>query len=499
MFSLWSDPWIDVINADGGCERVSIETCFKQALRLRAIAAPSPLSSIGIQRLLIAIAQDMVRPSSLDDVARLVSARQFDVRLLDAFAAAHAHRFDLFSDDAPFLQRPGPCDEIRKADRKKVAALFVEVPSGTRRAWWKHHFEDAYVVCPACAAAGMLAFPAASTNFGKGNRATIVGAGVRYVLPSGPNLFIALARSVLAPEYQAPSAHGDPTAAPWTWPADAIGASERTAVGYVESLLFPCRTIRLIPQARSITCARCGLPSSLAVAEVLFAAGWHYRGAWLDPFVAYRQTRQGRLFPVAADDTIASWRALAPLMSRAPPGSQRPLVIDQLAALLECGAVSDTTLLTFRCAGLVVIDQARYRTWVDEVLAIPPAALRDDALAARLAGAVARAEEAARALAVALRADELVGAEALDATLRRLWDDLATAFQRLMVTVSPASPAELFDAWDRAMLTAARAHGEAALGTASGASPLRLAQARQVLGRTLGGIAKRWLSTKEAT
>ena len=498
MFSLWSDPWIDVINADGGCERVSIETCFKQAQQLRGIAAPSPLSSIGIQRLLIAIAQDMVRPATVDDVAGLLEAGEFAPRLLDTFAMAYAPRFALFDDDAPFLQRPGPCDEIRKPGRKAVAALFVEVPSGTRRAWWKRHFEDAYVVCPACAAAGMLAFPAAATNFGKGNRATIVGAGVRYVLPSGPNLFVALARSVLAPEYQAPTAHGDPTSAPWTWPADAIGASEHTTVGYLESLVFPSRTIRLIPEARSITCARCGLPSNLAVAEVLFAGGWHYRGAWLDPFVAYRQTRQGRLFPVAADDAIVSWRALAPLMSRAPPGSQRPLVIDQLAALQQRGAVPDTALLTFRCAGLVVIDQARYRTWIDEVLTIPPAALRDDALAARLGGAVARAEEAARALALTLRADELVGAETLEATVRRLWGDLVTAFQRLIVTVSPASPAEVFDAWDRAVLIAARAHGEAALRAATAASPLRLAQARQALGRTLGGIAKRWQSTKEA-
>ena len=497
-FSLWHDSWIDVIGADGMLGRVSIADCLTQAHQLRAIAAPSPLSSIGIQRLLIAIVQDIVRPASVDDVARLLVAGAFGQNLIDAFAAAHAARFGLFDEEAPFLQRPGPCEAITKGERKSAAALFVEVASASRRAWWTRHFEDMFVVCPACAAAGMLAFPAAATAFGPGIRATLTGAGVRYVLPSGPTLFDALARAVLAPGYQSPSAHGDPTSAPWTWPPDAISASPRKAVGYLESLVFPSRTMRLIPKVCPITCSRCGVYSRVAVAEALLGSGWYFEGTWIDPFLAYYRTKQERLVPVLASGRMTAWRALAPLIAKAPIGSQRPLVVDQLAELQRRGAIPGQALLTFRCVGLDVIEKASYRSWVDDTLAIPPAVLHDETLGAGLLDAVSRAQLAVCAVEAALASDGLVSKSVVDTTVRQLWNELAGPFHQLVATITQETADTAFDAWSWAVLDAARTCGEAALQTRAGAGALRVAQARQRLGRTLGGMRKQWsLPTQE--
>ena len=74
-FSLWSDPWIDVVRTDGALERVSIADCIGRAQELYGIAAPSPLSSIGVQRLLIASVLLMPRRPTPDTARPAVNPK----------------------------------------------------------------------------------------------------------------------------------------------------------------------------------------------------------------------------------------------------------------------------------------------------------------------------------------------------------------------------------------------------------------------------------------
>jgi hypothetical protein len=73
---------------------------------------------------------------------------------------------------------------------------------------------------------------------------------------------------------------------------DAIGLQKCTCVGYLESLVFPSRVIRLIPQAHEGTRSRCGQETTVAIGRISLTQGWYYRSeeSWVDPFVAYNRT-----------------------------------------------------------------------------------------------------------------------------------------------------------------------------------------------------------------
>src|SRR5213080_4066461 len=95
-FNLWRDPWIRVIQPDGQVCQVSTSACLSEAHTLAALHDPSPLVVGGTHRLLVAILQAIYAPESLDDIADVLRAGQFDQQKLDGFAAQYVERFELF-------------------------------------------------------------------------------------------------------------------------------------------------------------------------------------------------------------------------------------------------------------------------------------------------------------------------------------------------------------------------------------------------------------------
>ena len=140
-FNLWHEPWIGAIQPDGSATRASIAMCLTEAHRLKTLHDPSPLVVAGIHRLLAAILQDIYRPQRAGDLAALLQAGQFDPQRIAAFGAQFAHRFDLFSPSAPFLQTadaslaPGKKDNV-----KTVAYLLFEEPAGTAVVHYQHRY-----------------------------------------------------------------------------------------------------------------------------------------------------------------------------------------------------------------------------------------------------------------------------------------------------------------------------------------------------------------------
>jgi CRISPR system Cascade subunit CasA len=134
-FNLWRDPWIRVIQPDGGVCQVSIRACLAEAHILAALYDPSPLVVAGTHRLLVAILQAIYAPDSLDDIADVLRAERFDRAKLEGFAAQHAERFDLFHPTTPFLQTGDvPLDGWRKLEQVKGASKV-----GEKLPWPSHH------------------------------------------------------------------------------------------------------------------------------------------------------------------------------------------------------------------------------------------------------------------------------------------------------------------------------------------------------------------------
>jgi len=108
-FNLWTEPWISLERSDGKIEDASIRQALLDAKAFRAIYDPSPLTIVGIHRLLVAILQFVIQPQKEADLQNLWKLGEFPRDPIEAFGRQYASRFDLFSEKEPFLQSADIC------------------------------------------------------------------------------------------------------------------------------------------------------------------------------------------------------------------------------------------------------------------------------------------------------------------------------------------------------------------------------------------------------
>lgn len=396
-FNLWTEPWIRATRPGGTSVELGIGACLVEAHTLAALHDPSPLVVAGVHRLLTAILQAIHAPCDLGDIQALLAAEQFDAKRLEAFAAQYAERFDLFHPTVPFLQSGDvPLDGWKKpekglkhdwADPKPIAALFVEVPAETNRSHFHHVTDEGHAVCPACCARGLVTIPAFASSGGAGIHPSINGVPPVYVLPAGTTLFESFALSLVTPNYQPPTA--DPNrvdAAIWCGPGTIAKNTAVSAVGYLESLTFPARRMRLYPRQETTSCTHCGAHTTMIVSEMLFDMGhWLSKGSsgWEDPFAAFRKPK-GRskrddagLKPVRPEEGKALWREYNGLLLAEREEQFRPRVLQQISDLIDRGTLREVQLLRFRCIGIRTDGKAKIFEWIDEELVAPPVILSD--------------------------------------------------------------------------------------------------------------------------
>ncbi|HMQ32555.1 MAG TPA: type I-E CRISPR-associated protein Cse1/CasA [Chloroflexaceae bacterium] len=397
-FNLWTEPWIRVTDRGGAETVLSIGGCLADAHTLAALSDPSPLVVGGTHRLLAAILQAIYAPRDLGELAALLDAGQFDPARLAQFADRHAERFDLFHATAPFLQTGDvPLDGWRKPEKgqkrdwsepKSAASLLAELPTATKRTHFQHVTDAGHWLCPACCARALITIPAFASSEGAGIRPSINGVPPVYVLPAADNLFESLALSLVSPDYQPAST--DPRradTAAWSGPTSIGKSNQASAVGYIESLTFPARRVRLYPQYRTQNCTQCDLPTTVGVSSVLSEMGhWLSEGSgiWEDPFAAFRQPRgrgksdEAGPRPIRPEEGKALWREYGSLLLIEREGELRPAVVRQTAKLIDRGALGEAQLLRFRCVGIRTDGKAKIFEWLDESLEAPPALLTDE-------------------------------------------------------------------------------------------------------------------------
>jgi len=404
-FNLLDQPWIGAVLPDGSVEQVSILACLTRAHELRAFYDPSPLATAGVHRLLAAILQDIYRPRRVDDVAKLLQQGRFDAVLLADYADQYRARFDLFSADAPFLQTSDLSLVPTKTDAAKpVSTLFCEEPAATNIVHFWHAYDHDQAICPACAAVGLIIQPAFATSGGAGIRPSINGVPPLYAFPAGVSLFETLTLSLMASEYQPRARESNGDAPPWGQKTTVVGRSEEISrVGYLESLTFAARRMRLHPRVESGRCTRCSRQTTQIVRTTVYEMGRSRpRDAplWQDPFAAYRQPKDKEPVPLRPQPGKLLWREYGTLfLSKASPaGVLAPAVVQQLADLEYRGAISEERLFQFRCIGLRTDMKAKVFEWVDETLDLPMGLLKEPASTQEVRLGIERAEECEREL-----------------------------------------------------------------------------------------------------
>ena len=407
-FNLWTEPWIALEDARGELTHHSIRDTLVSAHEYVAIYDPSPLVVVGIHRVLTAILQDVQSPQENDDLNQLWAHGSFSVDAIDRFGTQYANRFDLFSEDRPFLQSadlPLTIGAKELEDKESVARLFADAPTGEEVTHYHHIRLDEHIYCPATAAMGLLTIPPFSISGGRGYIPSINGKPPIYVMPSGKTLFEILSASLLTKTLAL--LPPEPLNGDLAWwrrdtPIDVVKSSRKeaetqlTAVGYLHGLLFPSRRVRLFPEKREVFCTRCGKFSSWVVRKMEYSNGESRRSDapfWRDPFVAYlkpiskaqrkssSKTGQGIK---GAPDAIrpmlgkAAWREFTGLFLQSK--DERTLRPSFLGQLLSLKTGTEASTLTFRCVALQTNPrlQAKIHEWLDFGFVIPPSLLQDE-------------------------------------------------------------------------------------------------------------------------
>lgn len=506
-FNLWTEPWIGVLLDDGGIDRLGIRDVLVRAHELRGFVDPSPLVIASLQRLLAGIAQDIERPRGVAELAALLERGCFEAAAIDRFGAQHAHRFDLFSETAPFLQTAdvAPALPKRKTGTKTVGYLFPEEPTATNVNHFHHRYDDDHAFAPATAALGLITLPAFATSGGAGIRPSINGVPPLYVLPAGETLFETLALSIITPGFQPRTASREDRPA-WTREPVVERGREVLTVGYLESLTFPARRVRLFPEATPGRCSRTGEASGVLVRRMVFEMG-HARpkdaAFWFDPFAAYRFRGKDEPVPVRPIEGKVLWREYGNLFQTLGSDDQGgtsegtvapPAVVLQVAELQEYGI--DHPLWRFRCIGLRTDMKAKVFEWVDEALEVPAGMLADPAGQLAVQEAIRRAEEWSRRIAVIHRGayeDDGQLNAVRQRMLARYWIGLAGPFRAFVGAVDRREEAardwvrQIFDVGEQVLIAACDASGE------RGERLRRRAKALADYRIARGGASTRWL------
>lgn len=384
-YNLWDQAWIDLESTDGQLTRHSIESALLTASDHRAIHDSSPLVAAGVHRLLTAILQDCLNPRSVGEVARIARSECFDAARVKAFGDEFRHRFDLFSADEPFFQSADlPPQAGRSSQRTTVMRLVPESPSGTEITHFRHGFQDNQVLCPICAGRALTAIPAFAAAGGAGIKPSINGVPPIYLLPAGQSLLQSLAASLLAPSFQPPTPASGVDLAWWRRTPVIKHKADVHEVGYLHSLTFAARRIRLHPEPIPQDCARCGERHEFAVRTMVFQMGESRpkdAAFWFDPFASYRLPKDPQHknpTPIRPQAGKALWREYANLFlvsaGQGSSSTRRASVLEQLPLLELTG---DLEIFPFRCIGLRTDMKAKIFEWIDSSFAIPQQLLDD--------------------------------------------------------------------------------------------------------------------------
>lgn len=458
QFDLWHAPWIRVEKEDGKLEELGIGLVLKNAHKIRSLCAGNPLANVGIHRFLTAIIQYIYSPKSSRELKELWKLKEFPEEKVDAFARQFGDRFDLFSPDKPFFQSAeAPAAPEKGMNIKSVANLASEIPSGTENTHYRHGVEKHQVFCPACLAECLLCLPAFSSSGGAGIKPSINGVPPIYVIPCGENLLQSLLWSLVLPDYQ-PAARSKVEDKVW-WEREPIIPRSINAdeVGYLHSLTFQPRRVRLYPEIVEANCTRCGQMTKIGVRTMVFDMGESRdkdMSPWMDPFAAYKISETKPPIPIRPVEGKALWREYSSLFLNVPEEgnkkkkqdqTKRPRVLEQISNLTE----GEFDILPIRCIGIRTDMKAKIFEWIDSGFEIPTILMQNEDASYKIKNALEFSRGVASTISGVFRtyfggksSKSERYAQLRSEMMNAYWERLATPFKHLTFLISDPSQQE---------------------------------------------------------
>lgn len=479
-FDLLSQPWIPCTDQDGVRRDLSVREVLHQAPTLLAISDDSPLTTLALHRLLLAILHRALRgPRDDDEWLDLWERTDLPVERIEQYLEAWTDRFDLFHLVHPFFQIQGlsTVDAHGTVQAPVPAArLSVERATGNNAVLFDHALDgDPEPLSRAEAARALVTAQALSLGGGQGpttnrfgkhpylSHATQVG-GVAVLL-QGVNVRETLISNLVRYDDQRPFTQRGGDMPVWER-SEHRPPGTALPDGYVDYLTLPCRYIALIPEG----------PSDSP----------HVRWAYITPGLTlprdddsirnplwfYRLHPERGAVPMPLRLDRAVWRDSGTLFALPHPGRAwdgRPLVLREAVATAYENDLDDDPRLLVSCFGLAN-DKAKPLAWQHERIPAPVRILDDADVVADVARAVEAADDASAAMRKALstlayRSLETEDKKPDQGEVSRVtrgmighsgfWDELNRPFSEFMIHVS-AQPDEAFATWLQASRRAAR-------------------------------------------
>lgn len=399
-FNLIDEPWIPCIALNGECGEFGIRDALLKAHELREICDDSPLVTVAVHRLLLAILYRVHGgPQDFATWRRLYARGAFDASAVRTYLESWNSRFDLLDSRYPFYQMGG----LTTAEPVSVYRLATECASGNNATLFDHSGDDEEAEWPlARVARQLVACQSFALGFGRGANANINGKdeAVPYsadaialrgmsIWVQGPTLFDTLMINLIPTE--------DQSLPPWELSdphqyRDRLSGKDRKAVasfGVVDRLTWQSRLVRLILNGATVS-------------RIFFTQGRSADKSTGDPMKVYRVSKKEGISPLPLSSGKAAWRDAHSILTIPPPGGQerRPESFNLLARARAEEVIPPDRRFIVHVVGLASAPNkaGKFLLWRHERMPVPAVLLEDVNLIERLGDLLQGAERAASEL-----------------------------------------------------------------------------------------------------
>jgi CRISPR system Cascade subunit CasA len=391
VFNLIDEPWIPVIEPVGGPPRVrSLADVLLDASALREIWSPSPLETIALHRLALAVLHAALRGPASIDQGWMLLRYGWPPREVEEYLGRWRIRFELFEPERPFFQFASVPD----GTLSPITRLAHERATAHNPTLFDHSRDADAASLATAAAARLLVTHQLYALQGGNNKPFYLSNGPMggkiSVMVIGENVRETLAANLVRYEGDEPMPFEDDVPA---WEQDDPAVPDRhgtTPRGYLDYLTWQSRAIKLYPNDDG-TVSRCEYRQNLKLPTEVSP----------DPFVPYRRVEKRGLLPLEARSGRALWRDAHAIIAGTLQRSLRTAPNGVLGWLSEI-ADADTRPRGL-IAGGIVTAQAKVEHCVIGRLPVSTRMLHDEAVREALAEAIYRAEAGGRALGGAAR------------------------------------------------------------------------------------------------
>ncbi len=413
-FNLVREKWIPCADTSGNIALVSIYEALTEGTQWTEIRCPSPLQTVAVLRVLLAILYRACPVKDEGDWAKYWNGQQFDSKELDAYFAQWEHAFDLFSTTHPFFQVAG--FQIRSEIKKKnqviietrpisLLKLATELATDSNRLL----FERTTVgkmrqLTPAEAVLNLLEIHAFGLGGGISSNATVNGKPVERpnfedgtiarsasLFFSGANLFETLCLNrTIAKNHERDKP---------VWEQDnPLSRLEEKAFGPIERLAWLSRLLLFRPEWED---------NQTVVRSMFFTQGRRADKDYhrvRDFMQVYTESKKEGLAFVRLNEARSAWRDLHSLLVFDP--EKRNLLISHVSNLINEDILPHGIRYRLNVIGIVA-DKASVTLQRHDRMSLPAALLTDNDMLERLGqgidGAEFIAEELGRRIAAVIK------------------------------------------------------------------------------------------------